>query len=63
MIERGSWWIFRGFGDGWGMRRMVVAVSSQSVTTWSEPTGDGDEVGGYSWRGSVPDFRDQFLML
>jgi hypothetical protein len=63
MIERGTWWIFRGFGDGQGMRHMIVAVSRQEITTWSEPAGDGDEVGGYSWRGSVAAFCDQFLTV
>lgn len=67
IVTKGSpffgWWIYRGQGNGRGVRHRVLSVSPDGneaeVTTWSD-IGQGPLSEGYSWMGPLAEFNKQF---
>ncbi len=60
-INPGSFWVYLGPGDGKQFIHTVTSVSTDEITTWSQPSPiPHPTVGGWSWIGTVNDFRRCF---
>lgn len=54
-------WMYVGPGPSNGHVHRILEVDSTSVTTWSISGNPADETtGGFSWTGSIRDFRRDF---
>jgi hypothetical protein len=56
-ITPGSWWVYRGKGDGYGGTHAITSVTRECITTWSIPTAPH----GHSWLGDLKRFEEDFI--
>jgi hypothetical protein len=56
-ITPGSWWIYRGQGEGYGGSHCITSAANDCITTWSIP----QNAGGFSWLGTHAEFDRDFI--
>jgi len=61
IIKKGLRCVWNGNDEFRGLNHTVISASKNEIVTWSDGL-DGPEIGGFSWLGTLAEFRNQFAI-